>query len=539
MLLILALFQAIAAAQTANLAIVNANIYTVNAKQPKAKEIAIANGRILAVGDSVRKHIGRETTVIDAHGATIIPGLIDSHGHVENLGMQMETFDFRATKTVAEIAAKISQAARTKGKGEWIVGRSWDQTNWGGAFPDHRALTAAAPDNPVYLTRVDGHAGWVNRKAMEIAGLNAKTADPSGGKIVRDGDGQPTGILIDRAQGLVQSKIPAASDEQNERRILLAAKECAQLGLTSVHDAGVGRQTIESYKRLIGVGKLPLRVYAMVGGEGALWNQYLKSGPQVSDFLTVRSIKLMVDGALGSRGALLWQPYSDDKQNSGLTILQQEDIERVARAALKAGFQVNTHAIGDRANRIVLNAYGAVLGASTDKRFRVEHAQAVALPDFALFAKYGVIASMQSTHATSDMRWAEARLGPDRLQGAYAPNRFLKMGVKVANGSDFPVEEPNPLLGFFAAVSRQDVNGFPAGGWRPDQKLTREESLYSWTMAGAYAAFEEQQKGSLEVGKLGDLVMLSADIMKIPELMIPKASVTMTVVGGRIVHRVE
>ena len=539
MLLILALFQAIAAAQTADLVIVNADIYTVNEKQPKAKEIAMAGGRILAVGNSVKSSIGAQTRIIDANGATIIPGLIDSHGHVENLGQQMETFDFRNTKTVAEIAAKIKQAASKTPKGEWIVGRSWDQTNWGGDFPTHDALTAAAPDNPVYLTRVDGHAGWVNKKAMEIAGLDAKTADPSGGKIIRGAGGQPTGVLIDRAQGLVRNKIPPPTEEQNQRRLLLAAQECVRLGMTGVHDAGVGSQTIESYKRLIAARKLPFRVYAMIGGEGQLWNQYLKSGPETSDFLAVRSIKLMVDGAMGSRGAALWQPYSDDKENSGLLMIKETDIERVARAAVKAGFQVNTHAIGDRANRIVLNAYGAVLGTSTDKRFRVEHAQAVSLPDFALFARNGIIASMQSTHATSDMRWAEARLGPDRLQGSYAPKRFLKLGVKVANGSDFPVEEPNPMLGFFAAVSRQDVNGYPAGGWRPDQKLTREEALYSWTMAGAHAAFEENVKGSLEVGKFADLVMLSGNIMTMPELEIPKVKVKMTVVGGKIVHLLQ
>ena len=539
MLLILALFQAIAAAQTADLVIVNADIYTVNEKQPKAKEIAIVGGRILAVGNSVKSSIGAQTRIIDAKGATIVPGLIDSHGHVENLGQQMETFDFRNTRTVAEIAAKIKQAASKTPKGEWIVGRSWDQTNWGGEFPTLDALTAAAPDNPVYLTRVDGHAGWVNKKAMEIAGLDAKTADPSGGKIIHGAGGQPTGVLIDRAQGLVRNKIPPATDEQNERRLLLAAQECVRLGMTGVHDAGVGSQTIESYKRLIAAGKLPFRVYAMIGGEGQLWNQYLKTGPQISDFLVVRSIKLMVDGAMGSRGAALWQPYSDDKENSGLLMIKETDIERVARAAVKAGFQVNTHAIGDRANRIVLNAYGSVLGASTDKRFRVEHAQAVSLPDFDLFARNGIIASMQSTHATSDMRWAEARLGPDRLQGSYAPKRFLKLGVKVANGSDFPVEEPNPMLGFFAAVSRQDVNGYPAGGWRPDQKLTREETLYSWTMAGAHAAFEENVKGSLEVGKFADLVMLSGNIMTMPELEIPKVKVKMTVVGGKIVHLLQ
>ena len=255
----------------------------------------------------------------------------------------------------------------------------------------------------------------------------------------------------------------------------------------------------------------------MIGGPGALWSEYLSKGPEIGDQLTVRSIKLVADGAMGSRGAAFWQPYSDDPGNTGLLILSKEQIETVAREAVKAGFQVNTHAIGDKANRTVLDAYAAVLGGNNDKRFRIEHAQVVSLPDFALFAKYSVIASIQSTHATSDMRWASARLGPDRMMGAWAPRRFLNAGVKITNGSDTPVENPNPLWGFYAAVTRQDHEGNPPGGFMPDQKLNREEALRSWTFGGAYAAFEEKQKGSLEAGKLADFVVLSQDIMKAPE----------------------
>jgi predicted amidohydrolase YtcJ len=356
---------------------------------------------------------------------------------------------------------------------------------------------------------VDGHAAWVNHKALELARITRDTADPEGGKILRNARGEPTGVLIDRAQGLVSSKIPALTPEETARRLTRAARMCAQLGLTGIHDAGVGRQEIDAYRKLIASKQLPVRVYAMIGGAGALWRSYLERGPEIGDRLTVRSIKLMADGAMGSRGAAFWQPYSDDRDNSGLLLLTREQIERVARDAVQGGFQVNTHAIGDRANRTVLDAYGAVLGGKNDKRFRIEHAQVVSLPDFGLFADYSVIASIQSTHATSDMRWAEARLGPDRLAGSWAARRFLDAGARIANGSDFPVEDANPLWGFYAAVTRQDHLGQPAGGFLPGQRLTREEALASWTLGGAYAAFEENLKGTLEAVKLADFVMLS------------------------------
>lgn len=539
MFFILALFQGLALAQTADMVIVNANIRTMNPGQPQAKALAVSAGRILAIGENVQAHTGPNTRVINAAGATIIPGLIDSHGHMLGLGGQMETFDFRHTKTIGEIAGAISARAAKTPAGDWILGRGWDQTNWGGQFPTQEALTAVTPNHPVYLTRVDGHAAWVNRKALELAKITAQTPDPPGGKIIHNAAGNPTGVLIDRAQGLVSRIIPEASKETVKRRLLLAAEECARLGLTTVHDAGIGEKEINAYKELIAEGKLPLRIYGMIGGEGALWQRYLKSGPEIGDFLTIRSIKLMADGAMGSRGAAFWQPYSDDKANSGLMMFKQSDIERIATAAMNAGFQVNTHAIGDKANRTVLDAYGAVLKGANDKRFRIEHAQVVALPDYELFKKFGIIASIESTHATSDMRWAEARLGPDRVAGAYAPQRFLKLGIPIANGSDFPVEEPNPMLGLYAAITRQDLEGKPEGGWRPDQKLTRAQALESWTKGGAYAAFEEKLKGSLEVGKLADFLILDGDIMTLPEPAIAKVKVKMTIVGGKVRHQAK
>ena len=535
--LILAGLVAVASAQPASdLIIENARIYTGNPKQPAASSLAVRHGRISAVGTSLAEHRGPRTRRLDLKGAVVIPGFIDAHAHMAGLGDLLRTLDFRHARSIAEVCERVREAARTRPPGQWIRGRAWDQTNWGGAFPAAEPLTEAAPHHPVFLTRVDGHAGWVNRKALELAGITKSTPDPPGGRIIRDGQGSPTGILIDRAQDLVRSRIPAMPLEEIRQRIELAARECARMGLTGVHDAGVGETELAAYRELISAGMLPVRVYAMIGGAGPHWRSWLAKGPEIGDRLTVRSIKLMADGAMGSRGAAVWQPYSDDPGNTGLLLLGQADIERIAREAISRGFQVNTHAIGDRANRIVLDAYGAVLKGANSRRFRIEHAQVVSLPDFALFARYGVIASIQSTHATSDMRWAAARLGPDRLAGAWAARRFLRAGVRIANGSDFPVEHVNPLWGFYAAIARQDHAGRPPDGFLPDQKLTREEALRSFTIDAAYAAFEENDKGTIEPGKFADFIVLSADIMKIPPPEILKTRVTSTFLGGEIVY---
>jgi predicted amidohydrolase YtcJ len=523
--------------QTADLVIDNGVIYTENPLQPIASALASKNGRIVAVGDAAKAMAGPQTQYVDLHGATVVPGLIDSHVHLRGLGALLESKDLRHVRTVAEISAYVKDQASALPRGEWVLGRNWDQTNWGGRFPSAADLDLAAGDRPVYLTRVDGHAGWANHKALAAAGITRDTPDPPGGKILHDENGEPTGILVDRAQAFVRQQIPPAADEQVRSQLRLAARECARLGLTTVHDAGIPKQDLDAYRALIKSAELPVRVYAMIGGPGPLWDEYRKRGPEIGSFLTVRAIKLVADGALGSRGAALWQPYSDDKSNSGLLILSREEIELVARQAVAAGFQVATHAIGDRANRTVLDAYGAALGGKNDKRFRIEHAQVVSLPDFRLFADFSVIASVQATHATSDMRWAEARLGPDRIAGAYAWRRFLDLGIPLTNGSDFPVEEPNPLLGFYAACTRQDAEGRPNGGWIPSQKLTCEEALRSWTLGGAYAAFEETSKGSLEPGKLADFVVLDRDIMKTDPLAIRAAKVKMTFLGGKVVYQ--
>jgi predicted amidohydrolase YtcJ len=523
-------------AQGADVVITGARIYTQDERRPTASALAAKGGRIVYVGDDAGAPVAAGTRHVDARGATIVPGLIDSHVHMQALGDELETFDLRNAKSVDEAVTVVKNEAARRKPGEWIRGRGWDQTNWGGRFPSAEDLAAAAPANPVYLSRVDGHAVWVNRQALALAGITAQTPDPPGGRIVRTVAGEPSGVLVDRAMALVASHIPPPTPAEIRRRIARAARECARVGLTTVHDAGITAEELDAYRDLIARGELPIRVYAMIGGRGDLWQRYLQRGPEIGDWLTVRAIKLIADGALGSRGAALIDPYSDDPGNTGLMMLTRDEIERVAREAKAHGFQVATHAIGDRANRTVLEAYGAALEGTNALRFRIEHAQVVAPADFELFRKFSIVASIQATHATSDMRWAEARLGPERLKGAYAWRRFLELGVAVANGSDFPVESPNPLLGFYAAITRQDRNGEPEAGWFPDQRMTREEALRSWTLGGAYAAFEEGSKGSLAVGKLADFVMLSADIMSVPPREILNTRVTMTVVDGKVVY---
>ncbi|WP_031495020.1 amidohydrolase [Bryobacter aggregatus] len=536
MFLILVLVAFSAFGQVADLVIENATVYTVDQTKPGAKSLAIKDGKFLAVGGDMKKHIGPKTQRIDAHGAAIIPGLIDAHVHLRGLGDLLETFDMRFTKTKEEVAQQVKQAAAKLPAGEWVRGRNWDQTNWGGEFPNADDISKVVNDRPVYLTRVDGHAGWANRRALELAGVSKATPDPPGGQIVRDKDGNPTGVFVDAAQGLVTRKIPDLSFEQVKRRLKLAAEASVKLGLTSVHDAGIGTPERDAYRELIRENALPLRVYAMIGGTGSLWQEYAKSGPEIGDHLTVRSVKLYADGALGSRGAALWQPYSDDKSTNGLLVTTQETLEdQIAEVAAKQ-FQVCTHAIGDRANRIVLDSYAKVLAGKNDRRFRVEHAQVISLPDFQRFKDFDIIPSMQATHATSDMRWAAQRLGPDRMAGAYAWRRFLKMGIKIANGSDFPVEDPNPLWGFYATFTRQDHNGEPKGGWIPEEALTRAEALESFTLTPARAAFEENQKGSITVGKLADFLILDRDIMTIAPKDVLGTKIRATYVGGKRVY---
>jgi hypothetical protein len=528
---------AISFAQTADLVIANAHVYTVNPRQPAATAIAVKAGKILAVGDDVASYLGPETKRIDLQGKTVIPGFIDSHGHMLELGANLASLDLHGVTSALEIQAMVANRARLRKPGEWITGFGWDQNLWTRKqFPTKDLLDSAAPDNPVMLSRVDGHAIWVNSEALKRGGVKDDVVDPPGGRVIRDEAGHPTGVFMDNAMGMIQT--PDKKLAEREADLEAAANLCARIGLTAVHDAGIGSSTLQAYRTLIQERRMPIRINAMISGSDRdLWENFLKSGPEIGDFLTVRSVKLYADGALGSRGASLLAPYSDDPKNSGLTITDRATIEKFAREAVKGGFQVCTHAIGDRANHEVLIAYAAALNGKNDKRFRVEHAQVIAPQDFARFRDNSVIASMQPTHATSDMPWAAQRLGPERVLGAYAWQTMLKLGVHLAFGSDFPVENPNPIWGFYAAITRQDRQGNPPGGWFPDQRLTRAEALRSWTIEGAYAAFEEKMKGSIEPGKFADFVVLSDDIMQVAPERILKTRVTMTVVNGRIVYQ--
>jgi len=496
---------------------------------------------IRAVGpaDSLRAaHPGAR--VVDASGATILPGLTDAHGHLAGLGLSLEIVNLVGTTSVDDVISRVRERADRTAAGEWITGRGWDQNDWvAKEFPTAAMLDAAIADHPVLLDRVDGHATWANSAAMRAAGVTAATRDPEGGRIERDANGAPTGVFVDAATNLVDSAVPQASPEQRKARVLAAAKAIAATGLTEVHDAGIEDATIKAVQELIDEQMFPIRVYAMLS-DGPQVETWLKSGRMI-DYggrLTIRSIKLYADGALGSRGAALLAPYDDDPSNSGLMVSRPAHLEDVARRARAAGFQVNTHAIGDAGVRNVIDAYEKA-GAGPADRFRVEHLQVIAPPDVPRLVSHGIIASMQPTHATSDMYWAEARLGPERVRGAYAWRTVLDAGGRLALGSDFPVEDVNPFFGIYAAVTRQDQKGWPPGGWYPAQKLSLSEAIRGFTLDAAYAAFEEGSRGTIEPGKLADLTIVEGDLFAMPAADLYKAKVRYTVVGGEVVHEGE
>lgn len=533
--------------QTADLILQNARIYTVNPAQPVAEAVAVRGDRILRVGRSpdVLALRGPATRVIDLQGATVVPGLADAHGHFLGLGQSLQRLDFRATTSYDQIVDMVRKAASQARPGEWILGRAWDQNDWPDKqFPTADKLDGAAPNNPVYLTRVDGHAGLANRRALAAGGVTRETKDPDGGEIIRDKNGEPTGVLIDQAQRLVASKIPEPSREQTLDAILRADAECRRLGLTMVHDAGVPPSLVEQgYTPLIDEGKLQTRLYVMLRGPLATLRPAFERGPVTNyhDFhLAVRAIKVVADGALGSYGAALLEPYTDRPDTRGLLTTPPEEVYQQALEASKAGFQTCIHAIGDRANREVLDVFEKVeaqVPGARALRLRDEHSQILDAEDIPRFAKLNVIASMQTSHATSDMPWVPTRIGPERTtEGAYVWQKLMKSGVVIANGSDFPVEEANPMLGFYAAITRQDPQGRPAGGWMPAERMTREEALASFTKNAAWAAHMEQDLGTIEPGKLADFVVLSHDIMTIAPREILTTRVLKTMVGGRIVY---
>ena len=532
-----------AAGGSADLVVLNARIYTVDPSHPVAQAMAVKDGRILFTGSArgARSLAGSSTRTVDLGGRTVIPGMVDAHGHIAGLGDALRNVDLVGTRSYDEVIAKVVARAKELPRGTWIVGRGWDQNDWPDTrFPTHAALSRAVPDHPVLLERVDGHASLANAAAMRIARVTASTKDPEGGRLIRGAGGAPTGVFVDNAQGLVGSRIPDLTRDEARTALLAAVAEANRWGLVGVHDAGASRRTIDLYEELAREGKLSLRTYVMIGDDSATLAHYFARGPQSALYdgrVWIRSIKLYADGALGSRGAALLAPYSDDADNHGLLVSAPAHIQQVASQALRTGFQLCTHAIGDRGNRLVLDAYEAALKANpvADHRFRVEHAQILAAEDIPRFVALDVIPSMQASHQTSDMYWAGDRLGEARLGGAYAWRSLLDAGAVIPNGSDFPVEMVNPLISFHSAVTRQDAKDWPAGGWHPEQRMTREEALRGMTLWPAVAAFQERDMGSLAPGKYADFVVLDQDIMTVPAERILATRVLATYIGGRAV----
>jgi predicted amidohydrolase YtcJ len=527
---VVALAPAVLGAQgTADLVLTNGRIYTVDNARPEASALAVRGGRVLFVGSDreAKSLAGPSTHVIDLRGATVVPGITDAHAHLLGLGNMLQRVNLAGSTSYNEVITRVKTWAKDVRPGEWIQGRGWDQNRWPvKEFPTHEALSRAFPNNPVVLGRIDGHALLANARAMELAHITAATTDPSGGRIVRLPTGAPSGVFVDNAMRLIDRAIPAATRADTRKAILAAVAEANRWGLTGIHDPGENAETIGIYEELAKAG-----TYNQRGPQSALYDGHL----------WIRAIKLYADGALGSRGAALLAPYSDDPGNSGLLVSRPEHIRAWAETALRLGFQVNVHAIGDRGNRIVLDAFDSALKKipKADHRFRIEHAQVLSPQDIPRFAKLGVIPSMQATHQTSDMRWAEARVGPQRIRGAYAWRSLLNTGVVIPNGTDFPVEEVNPLLTFHAAVTRQDPTNWPLGGWYPGQKMTREEALQSITIWPAYAGFQESILGSLTPGKYADFVVLDRDIMHVPDTEILGTRVISTWIGGKRVYEAK
>jgi predicted amidohydrolase YtcJ len=545
---------------SADLVLFNGTVYTV-AGQPLAEAVAVTDGTIVFVGSDVevQGYIDDNTRQIDLKGRTLTPGFIESHGHFMGLGYNELELDLMYVKNYDELVDKVAAAVAETEPGTWITGRGWHQSKWEPApevtvsgFQTHDKLSAVSPNNPVLLRHASGHAAFANEKAMSIAGVNQLSVEQiqqsiEGGEIIRDGMGNPTGIFTETASGIFSKYIPPKTIEQDRKALGLAISAAQKNGITSFHDAGIGARTIELYQTFKDEGKLGTRLYVMLTGtQPELLDKWYVQGPLIDTarhFLTIRSIKLNCDGALGSRGAWLLEDYTDRPGHAGAATISMDYVGEVAKKGLEHGFQVCAHAIGDRANREVLDRYEAAFNTYPeviDHRYRIEHAQHLHPDDIPRFAKLDVIAAMQAIHMSSDRPWAIDRLGEQRIiDGAYMWQSLLKSGAKVINGTDVPVEPINPLASFYASVTRKTLAGTPEGGYEPRERMTREQALRSYTLDAAYGEFEEDFKGSIEVGKAADFVLFSKDIMQVPEAEILDAEVVITIIDGKVVYQNE
>lgn len=523
-ILVLVAFGLAAVAAADTTLISNINGYTFNSNQELVQFSALQFtddrvDHILTEAENLPKEGIR---VIDGNGQTLLPGLIDAHGHILSYGRLLLQVDLGGSLSETEAAQRVADFYSNNEELEWIQGRGWNQVLWeSNEFPGADSLDLVVSDKPVWLRRIDGHAGWANTKAMELAGVTRESEDPNGGQIIRDENGYPTGVFIDTAMNYIASQIPTSTTEELKNALSMAMNRLASYGLTAVHDAGVSSQTISAYKQLAEEGPLPIRVNVMLAASDPLFLDRLEEGYFRSDddTLTINSVKIVGDGALGSRGAALIEDYSDDSDNRGLLRYNDERLEYLMRVAMNGGFQVNTHAIGDNANMKVLDNYERLISETDSRnlRHRIEHAQILRYEDILRFAKLGVIPSMQATHATSDKNMAQDRIGEVRIQGAYAWRKLMQADTLIANGSDFPVESPDPFWGLHASVTRQDQSNEPPGGWLPDERMSLEEAFASFTVNAAFAGHQENLLGTLEAGKKADFIIIDRDIFKIPE----------------------
>lgn len=525
----------------------NVNGYSLNSDGELLQfdAIAVENGKIKAAGSLEDLDMSEAEGLkrMDGEGKTLLPGLIDAHTHVMGLGMRELDVNVAGIRSLEETLQKISVFADANSDREWILGRGWNQVLWEeDEFPTAAHLDEIISDRPVFLTRIDGHAGWANTRAMELAGITQETPDPQGGVIMRNESGDATGIFVDAAMGYIREQIPKRSDAEYERALELALQETSKYGLTSVHDARTDTYEWNLYKSFADSDRLKTRIYAMIAGTGEIFDELAASGiveSYANDLLSMRSVKISADGALGSRGAAMLEDYHDEPGNKGLLFFNQQELNEMLFKGASAGFQMNIHAIGDAANRQVLDAFEHIFDRLEDQeelRHRIEHAQIVALDDIPRFLDYNLIASMQPTHATSDMNMAEDRVGSERIKGAYAWQTFLDQGTVIAGGSDFPVEEVNPFYGLYSAVTRQDHEGMPPGGWYSEHKMSRIEALRAFTLDAAYAGHQEDVLGTLEPGKWADFILIDRDFFEVQASEIWETEVLETWVEGNKVY---